>query len=72
MGLFFEKASKQSKMQRMATNLFTVFFILMILNNTLLDWPWFKIITPYGLGLFIFVFLMFGLRKVKHENNPDA
>ena len=71
-GLFFEDASEQSKMQRTITNIFGVFFFLIILNYIFWDWIWLTVITPFVLGLFILAFLMFGLGKGKKEKKPDA
>jgi flagellar biosynthesis component FlhA len=67
MGLFFEKASSQSKKQRLVINTFIVLIVLDIIINLLLDWYWFSVISFCLYIVFIILFVREGLKK-KNNN----
>ncbi|OZI10957.1 hypothetical protein CEW92_14360 [Bacillaceae bacterium SAS-127] len=66
MGLFFEKASSQSKNQKLLVNAFIVFIVLDIINNFLLHWSWFSVIS---ICLYIVFIILFIREIMKRKNN---
>ncbi len=67
MGLFFEKSSSQSRLQKLVINAFIVLILLDSINNLLLHWSWFSIITICLYIVFIILFVRESLKK-KYNN----
>lgn len=63
MRLFFEKASSQSKNQKLVINAFLVLVILDIINIFLLDWYWFSAMSFCLYIVFIIIFVRGIMKK---------
>lgn len=57
MGLFFEKASNQSKAQKIALNAFITLFVLDMINNFFFQQSWFSLIALCLCSMFIIIFI---------------
>lgn len=66
MGLFFEKASSQSKNQKLIINTFIILIVLDTINNLLLHWSWFSIIS---ICLYIVFIILFVREIIKRKYN---
>lgn len=67
MGLFFEKASSQSKTKKTSINLFIILIVLDLINNFLLRLSWLSTIT-ICLYLVFIMYFMRELMKRKYTN----
>lgn len=66
MGLFFEKASSQSRNYKWLVNVFIVVIIVDIVNNFILQWSWFSVVSVI---LYIVFITLFVREMLKGNNN---
>ncbi|MCZ2260826.1 hypothetical protein [Sporosarcina sp. G11-34] len=68
MGLFFEKASNQSKTQKVVLTAFMALVLLDMINNLLFHHSWFSVIAVCLYIVFIITFIR-EIKKGKNKKN---